>query len=120
MVNTDDELKTLIVGLRLSHQMLTDSITQIQLSLRSYPQAKSKLRELYNSLHNHFSRQDQKLYDRLSLYYMDDRPTIKKLEFLTHDLKDLKVKYLIFSACYITSKHSGLIVQCTSARDLGR
>ena len=96
MVNVDDDVKRLITGFKLSHQLLTDSIAQIQLSLRSYAQAKPKLREFYDNLHNHFSRQDQKLYERLSLRYVDERPTIKMLEFLIHDLKDLKVKYLVF------------------------
>jgi hypothetical protein len=93
----NDDPKALITGFRLSHQMLTDSISQIQLSLRSYSQAKPKLRELYSNLHNHFSRQDQKLYERLSIFYAEDRPTTKMLEFLAHDLKDFKIKYLVFS-----------------------
>ena len=97
MVKSPEDTKALMIGFRLSHQALTDSIAQIQLSLRSYGQAKPKLREFYSNLQSHFARQDQKLYDRLSSYYVGDRPTIKMLEFLTHDLRDLKVKYLIFS-----------------------
>ena len=91
-----DDPKALITGFRLSHDMLTDSISQLQLSLRSYAQDKPKLRELYDNLHNHFARQDQKFYERLSLFFVEDRPTVKMLEFLTHDLKDLKIKYLVF------------------------
>jgi hypothetical protein len=97
MAASHDDSKALITGFRLSHQSLVDSIAQIQLSLRSYSQAKPKLREFYSNLHNHFARQDQKFYDRLALYYADDRPATKMLDFLTHDLKDLKVKYLVFS-----------------------
>lgn len=102
MVNTADNPKALISGFRLSHEMLADSISQIHLSLRSYAQAKPKLRELYNNLYNHFGRQDSKLYESLSLLFVDDRPALKMLEFLTHDLKDLKIKHLIFY-----DQHSG-------------
>ena len=96
MENTDDQPRNLITGFRLSHEILTDSISQIHQSLRSYNQAKPKLRDLYNNLHNHFARQDPKFYERLVLHYIDDRPATKMLEFLTHDLKDFKIKYLVF------------------------
>lgn len=93
---TDDDPKTLITGIKLSHQMLIDSIAQIQLSLRSYNQAKPKLRDFYKNLQNHFSRQDAALYDRLSLYFIADRQATKMLEFLILDLKEIKIKYLVF------------------------
>jgi hypothetical protein len=93
---TDDDPKTIIQGLKVSHQMLVESILQIQLSLRAYNQAKPKLRDLYKTLQNHFGREDAGFYDRLSLYYADDRQSTKMLEFLVHDLKDLKIRYLVF------------------------
>jgi|SRR3989338_6923642 len=102
MENAADQPKNLITGFRINHEILTDSISQIQLSLRSYNQAKPKLRELYNNLHNHFARQDPKFYERLALHYIEDRPATKMLEFLMHDLKDFKVRYLIFY-----DQHSG-------------
>ena len=96
MINTDDAPKILITRLKLSHQMLTDLISQIQLLLRSYNQAKPKLRELYKNLQDHFGIQDTKFYERLSLHFVDDRESAKMLEFLLHDLKDFKIKYLVF------------------------
>ena len=95
-MNNDESPKSLIDGFKLSHQMLTDCISQVQLVTRSYPLAKQKLKELYSNLLNHFTRQDHRLYDRLSLFYIDDRQATKMLEFLTHDLKDLKIRYLVF------------------------
>src|SRR6185436_18756957 len=97
MAKIHDDPKALVTGFRISHQMLIDTISQIQLSLRSYHQLKPKLRELYGNLHNHFSRQDPKFYEQLLAHYATDRTAVKMLEFLTHDLKDIKVKYLIFS-----------------------
>ena len=96
MIDTRDDAKTLITGLKVSHQMLIEAISQIQLCLRSYAQTKPKLRDFYNVLLNHFSCQDHKFYDRLALHYVDDRQSTKMLEFIIHDFKDLKVRYLVF------------------------
>ncbi|OGX24539.1 MAG: hypothetical protein A3D10_08280 [Omnitrophica WOR_2 bacterium RIFCSPHIGHO2_02_FULL_48_11] len=69
---------------------------------RSYNQAKPILRGLHEQLLNYFARQDQKILDQLYSFYIDDRSSYKLVEFLEHDLKDIKIKLLIFY-----DKHTG-------------
>ncbi len=94
--------KNLMAGFRTSHQGLVNNIDQIQLNLRDYLRVKPHLRELHANLLIHFNRQNKDLFDRLATLYEDDRQASKMLEFLLHDLKDLKVKYLVFY-----DQHSG-------------
>lgn len=86
----------MVKSLKVSHQMLAESVSQIQSASRSYSQAKPLLRDFYEKLLNHFSRQGGTFYESLFQFYQDDRPSGKMLEFLLHDLKDLKVRYLVF------------------------
>lgn len=78
------------------------AIAHVQQVIRFYPQARLKLRELRDILAAHLSRQDRELFRQLSDYYAGDRKNIKMLEFLEHDLKDIKIEYLGF-----LDKHDG-------------
>ncbi|OGX31266.1 MAG: hypothetical protein A2787_07000 [Omnitrophica WOR_2 bacterium RIFCSPHIGHO2_01_FULL_48_9] len=89
-------------SLRLGHNSLLHTIEQLQQVARSYNQAKPILRGLHEQLLNYFARQDQKILDQLYSFYIDDRSSYKLVEFLEHDLKDIKIKLLIFY-----DKHTG-------------
>lgn len=78
------------------HEQLVQNICDIQAVVREYPLAKPKLMQLYNLLIEHLSRQDQEFYQRLQTANGDDRAVIKMLDFLVHDLKELKIAYLTF------------------------
>src|SRR3989344_6335877 len=92
----------LVKSLRLGHNSLLHTIEQLQQVARSYNQAKPILRGLHEQLLNYFARQDQKILDQLYSFYIDDRSSYKLVEFLEHDLKDIKIKLLIFY-----DKHTG-------------
>ena len=87
---------------RSSHHLLLESIDQVYQVIRSYPQAKPRLRELGKVILVHLGRQNKTMLDRLVAHHQANRPTSKILEFLIHNLKDIKVKYLLFF-----DQHSG-------------
>jgi len=91
-----------IASLKTGHQAIVNCIAEIQPLLRSYLSAKPKLREFHKTLLAHFNLQNAALADRLSAHYVDNREALKMVEFLTVDLKDIKVRYLLFF-----EQHSG-------------
>ncbi len=88
--------------LRLGHQSIVDSMDHLRPFLRSYLQAKPHLREFHQRLLTFFSKQDDVFFDVLYRSFQDDRSATKIIDFLVHDLKDLKIQFLIFF-----EKHSG-------------
>lgn len=92
----------LIESFRIGHQAIVDLLERIQGTARSYPAAKPHIRALATTLVTHFGRQDNRLFEDLRFFYREDRQSSKLLEFVVHDLKDIKIKYLIFF-----DKHSG-------------
>ena len=91
-----------VESFRSGHNSILHTVEQLQNVARTYLQAKPILRALHVQLLNYFSQQDQKMLDELYAFYVDDRPSYKLVEFLEHDLKDIKIKCLIFY-----DKHSG-------------
>jgi len=85
-----------------AHQALEEAIGSIQPFLRSYPEAKPRLREFGDLLLALFAKEDQTFFDTLYAYYKDDRPSTKMIDFLVYDLKEAKVNYFTFF-----EKHSG-------------
>ncbi len=92
----------LVESLRSGHNAILHTIEQLQHVTRFYNQAKPILRGLHEQLLSHLARQDQKLLDQLYSFYVNDRPAYKLVEFLEHDLKDIKIQFLTFY-----DKHSG-------------
>ena len=93
---------SLIKSLRASHDAITEVIAQAEPILRFYNKVKPLLRELNALALSHFTRQDTALYRKLEEFYAGDRPSLKMVEFLLFDLKELKVGYL-----YFFDRHTG-------------
>ena len=87
---------------KVAHQSILTTIDQINQNIRSYLKAKPFIRELQTKLLAHFEQQNDSLYDSLIKFYDHDRPSMKTIEFLRYDLKDIKVKLLVFF-----DRHSG-------------
>lgn len=87
---------------RLSHEALLGSIVQVQSTARNYLQAKPALFELNERMKAFFGREDEEFYNQLKNFFAEDREVLKMIEFLIHDLNDLKIQFLIFS-----EKHAG-------------
>ncbi|HOW36145.1 MAG TPA: hemerythrin domain-containing protein [Candidatus Omnitrophota bacterium] len=92
--------QALIERLKVSHQAIVDSIDRIQPLARNYMAAKPRVCEMRERLLAHFGGQDKELFERLSSFYQNDRQSIKMIEFLIHDLKEVKIRFLIFFEKY--------------------
>lgn len=90
----------LIQRFRKGHRAIADVVTQIQGVVRSYARVKPLLPVLDQVLINHFECQDDELFRELLDFYREDREAVKMLEFLIYELKEFKIKYLIFSDKY--------------------
>ena len=85
-----------------AHLSILETIDQLQLNLRDYPQAKPFLRELHQKLFNHFGHQNESFFVPLKDYGSLVRRDLKMLEFLEFDQKEIMVKLLVFY-----DQHSG-------------
>ena len=86
----------LLQELKIGHIAMIEQIDQIHQVIRHYPDVKPKLRELQTILFNHFEKQKQKFYQLLTEYFLSDQEKSKNIQFLEQDIKNLKVKTLIF------------------------
>lgn len=94
--------QAIITRFKVRQQSIIDTLDQVQMLARSYVAAKPKIREMNEKLLAHFAGQNDELFEQLHTYHRLDRSALKMIEFLIHDLKEIKVKYLIFF-----EKHSG-------------
>ena len=94
----------LIKQFKTAHQSILVTIDQINPMTRSYRQAKPFIRDLQTKLLAHFERQNDSLFKPLEEFHAEHRPSAKMIEFLRYDLKDIKIKLLVFF-----DRHSGEI-----------
>lgn len=85
-----------------AHQVLQEAIRSVQTLLRSYSEARPRLREMSELLLALFAKKNQAFFDALYAFYKDDRPSTKMIDFLVFDLKEAKIHYVTFF-----EKHSG-------------
>lgn len=90
-------MDSLVVQLKENHLALIEYIDQVHQNIRHYPDAKPKLKQLEIALLSHFEKQKKDFYSSLKEFCALSREKFKLLEFLETDLKDLKIKLLIFS-----------------------
>ncbi len=87
--------------LQKNHFRLKVDIAGIQSVVRFYQKARKKLYDLSQGLQWHLGQQDESFFAQLQNFYKYDRQPLKLLEFLEHDTKDLRVKYLVFFDQYL-------------------
>ncbi len=96
---SSEELRTsqdLIADFKTGHQAIIEAIDSIQASMRTYREVKPRIRTMQRILLDHFGREGNEFYERLRTFYTSDRHATKMIEFLTYDLKDVKIKFLTF------------------------
>ena len=81
---------------KIAHQSILETIDGIRVNIRDYLRIKSKLKDLEAKLLLHFGKQDIAFFARLQEFYASASSTIKIISFLGDDLKDIKVKTLVF------------------------
>ena len=80
----------------LAHGSLLEALDRIQSVTRSHGEAQIRLRELEKRLFLFFGKEDKDFFDALYAFYQEDRPSTRMIDFLVHDLKDLKIQFLTF------------------------
>lgn len=82
--------------LSFGHLAIIEQIDLINQVIHHYPDVKSELRCLQTILLSHFEKQKQKFYQSLTEHYGADKEKIRNIQFLEQDIKNLKVKMLVF------------------------
>ena len=88
------ECSAVIDNLVKGHGILLSTINQMQTCLRSYSAIKPQLQEFEGQVFGHLGQQNKELFEQLSEYFREDRQKLKMIEFLTVNLKDIKIKAL--------------------------
>ena len=99
---------------KTSHRSILETIDQLRLTLRNYPKAKPVLRQLHQQLLTHLGRQNSTLFASLKDFYLSKREAEKLIDFLEFDLKETKVKFMVFY-----DEHSGAF-EDSNARSFSR
>ena len=94
----EDVIRTLTTA----HYSILETVDRLQLNIRNYPKAKPLIRELHQKLMAHFSHQNEPFFMALQAQCGQARESLKMLEFLQFDLKEIKVNLLVFF-----DRHSG-------------
>lgn len=89
-------MEKLLVKFRLDHESILQSITEIQPLSRAYLHVKPKLRELFDKLLGHLEKQNNAFFEKLKEPLEGDHHSLKMIEFLSFDTKELKIKTLMF------------------------
>jgi hypothetical protein len=86
--------------LQQGHRAILPAIDKVQMSVRSYPAARTAFVQLGEVLLAHFGSQDERFFGVLQDFFAQDREALKIIEFLIVDLKDMKIRYLVFDDRY--------------------
>ena len=92
-------------AIEISHQNLLAIVSQIRPVTRNYLQARQFLPSFQAKLLEHFSLQNAAFFERLVQRAATDPQQLKMVEFLSVNLKDLKIKTLVFF-----DEHSGNMI----------
>ncbi len=88
----DDPLKEF----RVRHQSIIEAIDRIQLAIRDYNKVRPLVYDLQIKWFHHLGRQDQLFFAPIAEFHRLDPKALKMLGFLQDDLRDMKIKSLVF------------------------
>lgn len=94
--SSDNIFVKALLQLRLNHKTIEQDVINIEQVLRSYPAVKPLLRLLQEKLFNHFYFLGREWFQDLQKNDFLTREQLKALDSLTQDLKEMKVRALIF------------------------
>jgi len=83
-------------SLKRGHLAILLTIDEIQAIAHSYLKAKPKIRTLQEQVFAYFSLQKDDLFEELTHSFKGNQEKLKLIEFLKHDLKEMKIKALYF------------------------
>ncbi len=76
------------------------SFSSLQASAHDYHKARHKTGECLELVYSYMGRQDEQFYARLRNFYQSNHPATKIIDFLTQDIKMLKVQTFVFFEKY--------------------
>ncbi len=85
---------------RQRRDIVNHSLLQLALLRSDYRLARQKTGDCREIIYGYLKRQDEQFYSSLSDFYKENRPALKIIEFLTQDLKELKVQTFGFFEKY--------------------
>jgi len=85
---------------RRRREQIMHSIVELQSLRNNFREARKIIGEPREMIYYYFGRQDEKFYAKLEDFFKKNRPAIKMIEFLRHDLKELKIKTFGFFEQY--------------------
>ncbi len=94
------ENKSTVDVFRRRREQITHSLLQLQSLRNNFREARRMIGEPREMIYYYFGRQDEHFYGKLEIFFTDNRPAIKMIEFLKHDLKELKIKTFGFFEQY--------------------
>ena len=89
-----------LADLRRNHQSLAATVEGIRADIRAYPRVRHKIPLLYGQLAEHLRWQDARFFDALRRISENDRETLKIIEFLFYELKEVKIAAVDFMEKY--------------------
>ncbi len=85
---------------RQRRDVINHSLLQLGSLRHDYRSARQKTGECREIVYSYLKRQDEEFYAKLINFYQENRPALKIIEFLTHDIKGLKVQTFGFFEKY--------------------
>ncbi|MCB9771265.1 MAG: hypothetical protein H6754_01750 [Candidatus Omnitrophica bacterium] len=84
----------------LRQETVLHALEQLQSLRNNYREARKISGECREKMFYYFRVQDEKFYKSLEDFFAENRPALKMIEFLTLDLKEVKVKTFNFFVKY--------------------
>ena len=86
----------LLKKLKFGHQVILQTFNRVRVNIRTTDILKPTIQQLQEIVLIHLAKQNDEMFEKLNACFQEDRQQIKMLEFLSVDLKDIKVKALTF------------------------
>jgi hypothetical protein len=92
--------RDLIEAFHRREEMIMRSLLRLQALRHNYRAARLLTGECREMMYSYLKRQDDQFYAQMSQFYHDNRPALKMIEFLTVDIKELRVATFAFFEQY--------------------
>jgi len=98
----DDE-NNFIMKFRSGHQDIINNLedlkeetSSVNLSKKSYGKVKGEIHIFQQTLLSHFEKQNTEFFQKLELFFQNEKQEFKMIEFLKKDLNEMKVEVFTF------------------------
>ena len=85
---------------RRRREQIMHSMVRLQSLRTNFREARKIIGEPREMIYYYFGRQDDAFFGQMETFFRDNRPALKMIEFLRHDLKEMKIKTFGFFEQY--------------------